>query len=144
MQKSEIQALNNTFEKTEGWLRRLDEHAALESRAQAYSLLRAVLHAIRDRLTVDEAVDFASQMPMLVRGFYYEGWKPSLAPNDYQDFETFLERVEQSLHGSGPGGLELATASQVVFEFLKDEMGDAQMGHVENMLPGDVLEGLAA
>jgi uncharacterized protein (DUF2267 family) len=31
-----------------------------------------VLHALRDRLTVEEASDLAAQLPMLIRGLYYE------------------------------------------------------------------------
>jgi hypothetical protein len=33
----------------------------------AYQALRATLHALRDRLILDEAVEFAAQLPMLIR-----------------------------------------------------------------------------
>ena len=36
-----------------------------------------LLQALRDRLTVDEAVEFAFQLPQLLRVIYYEGWTPA-------------------------------------------------------------------
>jgi uncharacterized protein (DUF2267 family) len=48
----------------------------LDSDHQAYQALRAVLQTIRDGLPVMEPVHLGSQLPMLVRGMYYEGWTP--------------------------------------------------------------------
>jgi uncharacterized protein (DUF2267 family) len=45
-------------------------------RNQSYAALCGVLHAVRDRLTVEKAAQFGAQLPMLVRGIYYEGWDP--------------------------------------------------------------------
>ena len=54
---------------------RTDERTGLgEHPHKAYLALRTVLHALRDRLTLEEAVQLGAQLPMLVRGFYYEGW----------------------------------------------------------------------
>lgn len=46
----------------------------MAARYHAYNALRAVLHALRDRLPPDVAVHLGAQLPMLVRGIYYEGW----------------------------------------------------------------------
>jgi uncharacterized protein (DUF2267 family) len=40
-------------------------------------VLRAVLHNLRDRLTINEAADLGDQLPMLIRGIYYEAWHPA-------------------------------------------------------------------
>jgi uncharacterized protein (DUF2267 family) len=58
--------------------------------------LRAVLHALRDRLPLHEAVHLGAQLPMLVRGFYYEGWKPSATPVKIRTLQEFYELVRQN------------------------------------------------
>jgi len=65
-----------TIEKTGLWLEDLAQELGNIPAQRAYSILRAVLHALRDRLTVEEAVKLGAQLPLLVRGFYYEGWRP--------------------------------------------------------------------
>lgn len=87
---------------------------------QAYSALRAVLHAVRDRLTVDEATDLAAQLPMVVRGFYYEGWKPALAPNKERTVEEFLDHVGSSLTGNST--IDPGTATPVILQFLDRQL----------------------
>lgn len=44
-------------------------------RQMAYHALRGVLFTLRDRLTVEEAAHFASQLPLLIRGIFYEGYR---------------------------------------------------------------------
>jgi hypothetical protein len=74
---------------TNSWLKELMELMGWEDRHRAYHALRVVLHALRDHLTIDEVVTLGAQLPMLVRGFYYEGWHPTPL--------TLYERVERSL-----------------------------------------------
>ena len=49
----------------------------------AYRVLRAWLHTLRDRLTVDSAAKFSAQLPELLRGVYYDGWEPHKVPIKY-------------------------------------------------------------
>ncbi|EKE74412.1 DUF2267 domain-containing protein [Celeribacter baekdonensis] len=60
---------------------------------RAYMLLHETLHAIRDFLTVDEAADLAAQLPVLVRGVYFEGWNPSKTPAKPRGKSDLIARV---------------------------------------------------
>jgi uncharacterized protein (DUF2267 family) len=74
MSESGVAALDHTIQETNIWLKELAERLHLQDRHHAYAALRAVLHALRDRLTPETAVHLGAQLPMLVRGLYYEGW----------------------------------------------------------------------
>jgi uncharacterized protein (DUF2267 family) len=77
-----------------------------ERRNQSYAALRAVLHTLRDRLTVEEAAQLSAQLPMLIRGIYFEGWDPTDVPVKVHR-EEFLERVERQFPYEVEGGTEL-------------------------------------
>lgn len=62
----------------------------------AYHALRGVLFTLRDRPTPDEAAHLAAQLPLLVRGIYYEGYQPSNKPERYRDKDEWLRRVHQT------------------------------------------------
>src|ERR1700745_3712013 len=76
-----LPVFDHTIQLTNLWLKKLIEEHHLRDRHQAYSALRAVLHALRDRLTPEQAVHFAAQLPIIVRGVYYEGWHLTAKPS---------------------------------------------------------------
>lgn len=135
---TEITALNHTLEETNQWLDQLTELGPFETNEQAYSHFRAVLHALRDRLTVEEAVHLASGLPMLVRGFYYEGWRPALAPDDQETRVEFLNKVRESLDGALTTDEVLTEAITAVFRLLENRLEAGQIAHVRTQLPGEV------
>src|SRR3954469_3784162 len=112
-------AFDTTVHKTNRILRQIEESCGWpkECRNQSYNAMRAVLHALRDRLTVNEAAQFAAQLPMLIRGVYFHGWQPSDVPVK-MDKEQFLERVRQEFPYDVKGGMEPLV--QTVLEALKE------------------------
>ena len=106
-----------------------------ERRFQAYKALRSVLHEIRDRLPVTESANFAAQLPMLVRGFYYEGWKPESVPRKThrQEFLDDIQRNFQLTVNGGPAALV-----DGVLRALSGHIESHIFDHIKEELPTDL------
>lgn len=81
------------------WLSELMGNLALPATDAARGLhaLRAGLHAIRDRLPASEVVDLGAQLPVLIRGFYYEGWTLADHAHELRDRDAVVARVKRDL-----------------------------------------------
>jgi uncharacterized protein (DUF2267 family) len=122
-------------QKAQEWLNELTDAQPFANQEQAYSILRATLHALRDRLTPEEVAHFGSQFPMILRGAYFEGWRPARAPNAYESADEFKEQVRASLGTGDAGVTELDTAILATLEFLSDRVDAGEMRHVTGQLP---------
>ena len=95
MSEQGLETLDSAFQKAHEWINSIAETSHLEKR-DAYKSLRAVLITLRDRLPVDEAAHFGAQLPLLLRGIYYEGWKPSATPIK-MSHDEFLKAVGEKI-----------------------------------------------
>lgn len=137
-QSSGVDSIDKAVEKTYEWIRDLRwELGDGASRQEGLSILRTVLQAVRDRLTVDEAVEFASQLPQLLRGMYFEGWDPSQTPVKF-DREQFLMRIEKT--ATLPPGLTAARAAQATGRVLRNRVDAGELSDVLTSLPADLRE----
>jgi uncharacterized protein (DUF2267 family) len=133
-----VPVFEKTIEKTNAWLAELEALMNWHDRRQAYVALRAVLHALRDRIMPDEVAQFAAQLPMLIRGFYYEGWRPAHKPLKYRHKQEFLDQV--SKEAPAVEGDELERVVTAVFAILASELGSGETDQVRALLPAEVRE----
>jgi len=127
-----------TIEKTGRWIDDVMVETGTSDPRQAYSVLRAVLHVLRDRLTVDEAIDLGAQLPLLIRGFYYDGWRPEGRPTKYRHKAEFLDRVAQAYQGLLV--IEQESAVKAVFRVLSRHVTAGEIRHVRDQLPAEVRD----
>lgn len=74
MSNAVLEVFDASLQKTQVWLNDLMSELGWEEKPQKACLaLRTALHALRDRLTNEEAVHLGAQLPILIRGIYYEG-----------------------------------------------------------------------
>jgi uncharacterized protein (DUF2267 family) len=125
--------VERSVEKTHIWLKELERELGVEDRRYAYRALRAVLHALRDRLTVDVAAKLAAQLPTLIRGVYYEDWDPSRTPLPIRDVEQFLDHVVQE--GGMSGETEASLAVTAVSRVLREHLSAGEIDDVLAVLP---------
>ncbi|MFD5876897.1 DUF2267 domain-containing protein [Streptomyces sp. NPDC060322] len=106
-----------------------------ERRKQSYAALRAVLHRLRDRLSVDGAAHLGAQLPTLIRGVYYDGWKPSETPVKLSG-EEFFQCVRDDFPYAVDGGIE--TVVRTVLESLKRYVSEGEWDHLKSGLPNSL------
>jgi uncharacterized protein (DUF2267 family) len=94
-----LESIEHTVHVTHTWINELDELLGWSNKSRSYRLLRSVLQALRDWLPVNEAADFAAQLPNLLRGVYYEQWRPATTPVKPRSKSDFLGRIDHAFVG---------------------------------------------
>jgi uncharacterized protein (DUF2267 family) len=138
MAETGIRAFDTTLNKTHAWLHEIMEELGTKDRQRAYLALRSTLHALRDRLPPEEAVELGAQLPMLVRGFYYEGWKPSATPRRERTQQQFLEHVRHDFPEEGDFFPE--RAARAVLKVLGRHVTHGEIRAVKHLLPEPIQE----
>jgi uncharacterized protein (DUF2267 family) len=128
-----LEALDHTLQIAHVWINDLDERLGWENKSRAYRLLKAVLHALRDWLQINESAHFAAQLPELLRGVYYEQWRPAIAPVKKRSKADFLARVEASFKADPIDNP--AQAVLAVFQLLSKKMTRGEIEKVRHALP---------
>ncbi|HUC21109.1 MAG TPA: DUF2267 domain-containing protein [Streptosporangiaceae bacterium] len=137
MAETGYSSFSTTVDKTNRVLKDIEQayNWPKERRNQSYAALRAVLHALRDRLTVEEAAQLAAELPMLIRGVYYESWHPSRVPVKMKR-EEFLARVRKEFPFEVEGGVEPLV--QTVIQSLRRYLTDGEWEDVKSVMPKDL------
>jgi len=130
---SGVAALEHTVQETNIWLKALAEQLHFEERHYAYNALRAVLHTLRDRLTPEVAVHLGAELPMLVRGLYYEGWHMAGKPIKDRSAQEFADHVLKQLPPRFP--MDPLTVSKGVFKLLWEKLDPGESAKVIDHLP---------
>lgn len=94
-------------------------------------------HHLRDRLTLEEAVDLGAQLPTLVRGIYYEGWQPHKRAPRTHSRQTFVHQVAEK---NFPKAVPSERAIRDVFSLLAHHCDPGEISDVIGQLSGELKE----
>ena len=133
MSDTQIAALDHTVQLTNLWLKTLVEEHHFSDRQEAYNALRAVLQTLRDQLTIEQAVHLSAQLPMLVRGIYFENWHIGAERKRARSVEDFERQVAERLPPFYRRDAKIV--SKAVFDLLWREIDPAFSQRLVDELP---------
>jgi uncharacterized protein (DUF2267 family) len=135
--KTSHEIFDTTIQKTQIWLNEVMYELDWEGRPhKAYLALRTVLHALRDRLTIEEAVQLGAQLPMLIRGFYYEGWTLTGKPHKERHKQDFLDHIRDAFRDDLTVSPEHVCRG--VFRVLRRHTSKGEIDDVKHCLPTEL------
>src|SRR6187431_899333 len=128
-----LETLDHTVQVTHIWINDLDRRLEWNDKPRSYRLLKAVLHALRDSLPINEAADLGAQLPTLLRGAYYEQWRPAATPIKFHGAAGFLERVNSEFKRDPLP--DPAMAAIAVFQLMTRKVTEGEIEDVRRCLP---------
>jgi uncharacterized protein (DUF2267 family)/CBS domain-containing protein len=137
MAASGLDVFDKTLQTTNIWLDEIMEEIG-PGRQLAWHTLSAVLRTLRDRLTIDLAAHLGAQLPLLIRGVYYEQWHPAGQPTRAGTLDAFLALVGDKLVGARP--VDVRDATRAVFRVLSRHVTGGQIAKIKDALPEKIRE----
>lgn len=133
-----MKVFDRSNEKATAWVKDMMACLGTDDEEAALHALRAGLHALRDRLPVEEAVQLAAQMPLVIRGLFFENWHPSGKPLRIRHPNEFLALVIGNYRPRTD-----AYADDIIgatFRVLRKHISEGELTDVVMSLPEPLLE----
>ena len=137
---STLAILDRSIQKTYIWLRDINYELGFFTIRRGYLSLRAVLHALRDRLTTPEIAQLGAQLPIFIRGLYYEGWNPSQTPVKSRSKNLFFRQVRaEFMHTRNPD-IDPEQVTRAIFRVLAKHISKGELDQVRAILPQELRD----
>ncbi|ACG78560.1 conserved hypothetical protein [Phenylobacterium zucineum HLK1] len=137
MSTNGLEVFDKTLQTTHIWLNEITAEIGPD-RQVAWKVLSTVLHKLRDRLPVEVCAHLSAELPLLIRGVFYDQYQPARQPSDCRDFDEFTAEVSEWLTDTRPVDPKDAILS--VFRALSRHLPEGQVRKVQEALPGDIRE----
>jgi uncharacterized protein (DUF2267 family) len=138
MSATGLPIFDETVQLSNLWLNELMAAVGWDDKQRAYRLLRATLHALRDRLSAHEAVHFGAQLPMLIRGLYYDGWRMRDATSAERMKTEFFGHIDAAFRQDPNSDTEGLVRE--VFKLLARRISSGEIDDVKRILPPEVRD----
>lgn len=138
MSTTGLGTFDRTLQESNAWLGNLMDRLYTDDRHTAYVFLRATLHALRDRIGAENAAHLGAQLPMLLRGLFYEGWHMAGTPTTEHTAQEFLDRVRHELPPTL--GRDVERGARAVFGVMGEKIEPGEITKLVGVLPAELRE----
>jgi uncharacterized protein (DUF2267 family) len=135
-----FEVLDATIQRTNTWLKELMQELNWSDRRKTFVAFRCVLHALRDHLSIKDAVYLGEQLPMLVRGVYFEHWDPLGKPLPLRSRDEFISYLSAVLARDGESGTNPEMVTRAVFRFLDRKATDGEIDDLLHIMPAALID----
>jgi uncharacterized protein (DUF2267 family) len=130
-----LEVFDSTIQRTNSWLKELMQELNTSDHRKTYLILRSVLLAFRDHLSERDAIYVGEQLPMLIRGLYFEHWDPAGKPLPLRNRDDFFTVVSQYMARDGDNAFKAETASRAVFRLLERKAAEGEIEDLHSVVP---------
>ncbi|HEX6661737.1 MAG TPA: DUF2267 domain-containing protein [Sphingomicrobium sp.] len=131
MSANGLDVFDRTIETTHIWLNEICSELGPDKHI-AWKALSVVLHKLRDRLPLPLAAHLGAQLPLMIRGIYYDQFEPGRV-GERRSRDGFIAEVADALNDGRPVNAEQAIRS--VFGILSRHVSEGQIRKVCDALP---------
>ncbi|MEI9412239.1 DUF2267 domain-containing protein [Mesorhizobium salmacidum] len=128
---------NHAAQQAQQWVNELAKDLGW-SEPSAYRLMRSVLRTLRDWLSPAETADLSAQLPVLVRGVYFDGWKPSPEPACERKKRDFITSVRASFGYDDE--IDFDIAINAVFTLLERHISHREIVQIRSSMKKSLRE----
>jgi uncharacterized protein (DUF2267 family) len=136
MSATGLDVFEKTLQTTHIWLGEIMEQHGPD-RKVAWHILTVVLRVLRDRLPPEIAAHLGAELPLIVRGAYYDQYRPNHPPDKgTRSLDEFLARIAEGMKDTRP--VDPADAARSVFRVLARHVDLGQTAKVRDTLPKEI------
>jgi uncharacterized protein (DUF2267 family) len=136
MVKTAFSSIEKSTQKTKEWLHEMQDELGWEDENMVYIAFRSVIQTLRDRLPIEEAIELGDELPMVMKGIYYEGYSTRHKPDKIKNREEFFQKVQEK---SSRRPIQTEEATRAVFHLLDTKLsGAGEIKQVRSNLPKDI------
>jgi len=109
---------------------------------RAGRIIRAVFHTLRDHIPQEESFQLISQLPMMLKAIYVDGWIPQKQKISSKKKDHFIEEVMRNdwftLRNDFSEIDDGTKATKAVFRVLKNHVTKGEFENIEATLPKEL------
>jgi uncharacterized protein (DUF2267 family) len=117
-------------------------HTYQGSRGKTARILKGVLHTIRDRMPLIEAMDALAQMPLFMKGIFVDQWKYHEKTEKIRSKQQFNEAVRQRPEivefSDFPNDEDVINTTRDLISLMSEHIDEGQMHHIKANMPGEM------